>query len=548
MLRRLRQIGVSLGAVFIALIVFLQVPLSGQSAQIQAALRAFLTQSNFWTGTQTFTDISVTGTCSGCTGSGAPDNATYVTQTPNVTLTNEQALSALASGIMRVANSTGVVTSLTTSAGIAANISDETGTGVLVFSTSPTLVTPILGTPTSGTLTNTTGFPVANLAGAGTGVLTALGVNIGSAGAPVLFNGAGGTPSSMTATNLTGTAAGLTAGAASAVAVGGITGLGTGVATWLATPSSANLASAVTGETGSGALVFGTSPTLAAPALTGDATSTGTLHFASTTVGDHNAVLSIEFQTPDVMDGFARGISIAGTTVATNDGMSQRGIINEQSFTITSGHTAPALGGYTAFVYTYGPGTITDYMYMFGGDLYGNYDASGTGTINKLAGLWLNDGVTDGHIVNMSGTWIEPMTKAMGATIDFFVGHWVGAQGGLATNTYSFWSDEQGVYRIRSDNTFNSVYQAIPALYNPQFTKYTPGAMNFERIIEQWESNVGVLGIEAGGTGTLRSLKLRGGGLILDSAMVTPAMSGTRYLCIGTTGIVTSSATACSGT
>lgn len=68
----------------------------------------------------------------------------------------------------------------------------------------------------------------------GTGVATALAVNVGSAGAPVLFNGAGGTPSSMTGTNITGTAAGLTAGVASAVAVGGITGLGTGVATALA--------------------------------------------------------------------------------------------------------------------------------------------------------------------------------------------------------------------------------------------------------------------------------------------------------------------------
>ena len=42
----------------------------------------------------------------------------------------------------------------------------------------------------------------------------------------------------------------------------GITSLGSGVATWLGTPSSANLASAVTDETGSGALVFGTSPTI----------------------------------------------------------------------------------------------------------------------------------------------------------------------------------------------------------------------------------------------------------------------------------------------
>lgn len=48
----------------------------------------------------------------------------------------------------------------------------------------------------------------------GTGVQTALGVNIGSAGAPILFNGAGGTPSSMTATNLSGTAASLNSGTA----------------------------------------------------------------------------------------------------------------------------------------------------------------------------------------------------------------------------------------------------------------------------------------------------------------------------------------------
>jgi hypothetical protein len=80
----------------------------------------------------------------------------------------------------------------------------------------------------------------------GTGVNTALAINVGSAGAFLTFNGAGGTPSSMVGTNITGTAAGLTAGAASAVAVGGITGLGAGVGTFLATPSGANLATALT--------------------------------------------------------------------------------------------------------------------------------------------------------------------------------------------------------------------------------------------------------------------------------------------------------------
>lgn len=46
----------------------------------------------------------------------------------------------------------------------------------------------------------------------GTGVLTALGINVGSAGAFVVNGGALGTPSSGTATNLTGTASGLTSG------------------------------------------------------------------------------------------------------------------------------------------------------------------------------------------------------------------------------------------------------------------------------------------------------------------------------------------------
>lgn len=55
-----------------------------------------------------------------------------------------------------------------------------------------------------------------------------------------------------------------------------LSGLGTGVATWLATPSSANLRAALTDETGSGALVFGTSPTIASPTVTGTVTTSGT--------------------------------------------------------------------------------------------------------------------------------------------------------------------------------------------------------------------------------------------------------------------------------
>lgn len=54
---------------------------------------------------------------------------------------------------------------ITDSAGLATVITDETGSGALVFATSPTLVTPLLGTPTSGVMTNVTGTAKSLVAG-----------------------------------------------------------------------------------------------------------------------------------------------------------------------------------------------------------------------------------------------------------------------------------------------------------------------------------------------------------------------------------------------
>lgn len=74
-----------------------------------------------------------------------------------------------------------------TSANLRALITDETGSGSLVFATSPTLVTPALGTPASGVLTNCTGLPNASVVGLGTAALK----NTGTSGNTVpLLDGA----------------------------------------------------------------------------------------------------------------------------------------------------------------------------------------------------------------------------------------------------------------------------------------------------------------------------------------------------------------------
>lgn len=74
----------------------------------------------------------------------APTNATYITQTPSSDLSAEQALSALNTGLMKVTTTTGVISSITDSAGLAGAISDETGSGALVFGTAPTLGAPVI--------------------------------------------------------------------------------------------------------------------------------------------------------------------------------------------------------------------------------------------------------------------------------------------------------------------------------------------------------------------------------------------------------------------
>lgn len=168
-----------------------------------------------------------------------------------------------------------------------------------------------------------------------------------------------------------------------------------------------------------------------------------------------------------------------------------------------------------------------------GHQIYTEVLASGANIFQFYSGAVVFDDMTTTW-TNYYGFYQQGGDFLNGGTLTNFFTLWSPSLGGEATNSYHSWFDEQGVYRVKADNTFNSVYQAIPALYNPQFSKYTPGATNYERIVvPQWSSNIAQIGTEKGGTGTLRELQLIGQDLQIPvlafAGLGTPANSATAY-------------------
>jgi hypothetical protein len=401
-------------------------------------------------------DIVVTGagtvwTVDPVTGTGSfvratsPTLVTPILGTPtSVTLTNGTGL-PIATGVSGLG--AGVATFLATpsSANLASALTDETGSGAAVFATSPTLVTPILGTPTSVTLTNGTGLPISTgISGLAAGVasflatpssanlITAVTDETGTgalvfANTPTLVTPILGTPTSVTLTNGTGLP----------IATG-VSGLGAGVATFLATPSSANLLAAVTDETGTGALVFGTAPTFTTSITVtldiGGSGTTGTQKTFKTTTGNgttdafvwvrgnngattaatlNNTGLSVGARAPDAL------LTASANTAASTAPSSGTVLHVAAADSATCRHLVDAFAGVPAITMRRSQGTAASPTATQSTNIIGSFGAHGYGATayGVNAGAGFNIIASENWTDAAMGAYISLLASPNGTTI-----------------------------------------------------------------------------------------------------------------------------------
>ena len=251
-----------------------------------------------------------------------------------------------------------------TSAQLATAVSNETGSGALVFGTSPTLTTPVLGVATA---TSLNGLTVT----ASTGTLTVTNLK---------------TLAVSNSLTLTGTdSSSVNFGA------GGVVAYQSDTLAAFAATTSAELAGIMSNETGSGLLVFGTSPTLTTPNI-GVATATS-VNKVTITAPASSSVLTIDngktFRAANTMilaGTDSTTITFQGTDTyvgrATTDTLSNKSInLGFNTLTATSAQIATAVTNETGsglLVFGTSPTITTP---VLSGSITGTYTLAGTPTI-----------------------------------------------------------------------------------------------------------------------------------------------------------------------
>jgi len=368
-----------------------------------------------------------------------------------------------------------------------------TGTGGVVRETSPSLVTPALGTPTSITLTNATGLPIT------AGTIGTLGVARGGTNLTAL-----GTALQSLRVNAAGTALEYAAPA------GGGDALVADPLSQFAATTSAQLAGVVSDETGTGALVFGTSPTLETPALGTPTALVGT-NITGTAAGltAGNVTTNANLTGVFTSVGNATAIADAALSIAKTSGLQTD--LNAKQPTITFGTGSQAALGINLGA----AGSVVTYNAALGTPSSGNLTNCTFPTLNQSttgnAGTvtTINGKIAAGTNVTITGAG----TDASPYSIESSDG------GGGITNF------EEILSTASPNNTVNALSLRV---------KSSVGTTNVDAVITPKGTGAFILG--AAPDGTAVGGNKRGDyavDLQLDRSSATQVASGLRSIAIG---------------
>jgi len=298
----------------------------------------------------------------------------------------------------------------TTIARVSAGVVSIEGVNIVTTSSTDTLTNKTFDIAVSGNVFKVFGVTLSAVSGTGAIVLT---------NSPTLVTPALGTPSALVGTNITGTATSFIAASCTTIPslTGAINNLGN--ITSLGSFSSANLASALTDETGSGLNVFGTSPTITTSLVAGSSsfdllnTTATTINFAggaSTALNIGNASSNATFAGNVVVNG---NLTVQGDTTTLNTTT-----LNVEDFNITMGLTLTSaaqctgagigIGVGTGITFAYDHSTSAGWLSSVNLDLASAkvYKIGGTSVLSSSA---LGSGVTGSSLTQVgtitSGTW-----------------------------------------------------------------------------------------------------------------------------------------------
>ena len=387
-----------------------------------------------------------------------------------------------------------------------------TGTGNLVFSDSPVLTTPNIGTPSFANLTNATALPISTgVSGLAAGVadflVTPNSSNLISAvtdetgtgnlvfsTSPVLTTPNIGTPSFANLTN------------AVALPVSSLVGFASGIADFLTTPTSSNLISAVTDETGTGNLVFSTSPTLETSVVT-TSTNFDLLNTTATTVN---------------FAGAATALTIGATSGTANIRNATTGIVGNAVIYSTT----PATYSYEGALQVKGGTGIGGNLVVDGLMSIGGGGAGYAGDPDAALTVYAARART--IIQSTSNQWASTFYRVNGVPGGFDIGlnDSAGSSYGGANNAFIAASAGADLVLVATNNSVISEF-AIRSSGNIEFNSAYPTSnvsFTIYNTTQSTSTNTGAL-VVAGGAGIAGNLTA--GNLVAGNATITGTLGVT---------------------